>query len=174
MAYKLLPPGSYYFWYLGSQNSSVRWTSTAALWIIVCITWYLCVHIPLIRLCAPSSRNQEIISLSDKIGELAHTESSLPFTSYDTQTCMFELLALYDAHKLTLQSSSCQKPVTKQNSTTQRITCVAHGTLTAARELMDALRIKTVPLTAVTVTLHHHHAALYIVTTHYECMVTKT
>jgi|GEM_PF-4744390 len=171
MSYKFLPPGSYYFWHLGSQGPYARWAFSLAGWCLLATAWYFCIHMPLIYWCTPAAiRGQEALTWSQKLGELAQADSCTATAACDTQMIMFELLTLFEKCNLAVQSSSCQKPVTKQGITTQRIACTASGTLHNLRELLHQLSASTLPITAPHITLHQHHGQVYTITTQFDCI----
>lgn len=122
-----MPPGSYHFWRFGMVSPLIRWAFTIGACFTIIMMWYLISTRLLLR-----SASDELwcAQCTAQLAELS-VSGDEPIEPIDTleNQAMFALLNACEKSGLTVQSSTCQKPIKKNTVTLQRINLICTGSL---------------------------------------------
>lgn len=159
MSYRIMPPGSYYFWRFGMVSWLIRWAFTASVCAVLIITW--CFIANRFLLTQPSNQLwcvqctaqlAELAVLSDEIDASVNQSSEQP---------LLIILSVCEKSRLVVQSSTSQKPTKKNNVTLQRINLVCAGSLEQIKLFLDNLLEGIIALATVEMQLTKQQDNLY-------------
>src|SRR5438552_3389633 len=111
MSYRIMPPGSYFFWRIGLLSPLVRWVITVGVCLALMMSWYLLSTRFLFK---NDSTNLWCSQCSAQLAELASADDKTLAAEIasmqPSQHCSLDLLQLCEQQHLTVVSCSCQKP----------------------------------------------------------------
>lgn len=169
MSYKIMPPGSYIFWRIGTISPLYRWALTITLCFVLTFLWY---RVTSHFLFYTSSQHLMHAQCATQLAELARVQENTTNTNTTITKSAhpsLSVLNLCEQHGLIVQSCSCSKPTTKNNFYVQRINMLCTGTLSQIQTLFSALATNTLCITSIEVTLKQQQNKLYSCNFIYDC-----
>src|SRR5262245_30780896 len=168
MSYRIMPPGSYLLWRIGSMNPIVRWVITIGISLALILSWYLLTT----RFLFTTPKDQLwCTQCTAQLAELATAEDvAIAANATPAHHPSLTVLQLCEQHSVAVQSSTCQKPITKNNLSLQRVNLTCSGTLAQLHSFFTALAASTIPIAHLEAHLTQQQNKNYSCILNYDCI----